>query len=439
MAYSETAILINVIVSSTFAVFGTFGNILVIAAFFSVRSLRTINNIFVLQLAFVDLTKASFTLTVKSVNQAKGTTSIGDGFCEVTGMLRTIGSCQSAVLLAAIATVRYVKVVRPRSFSKLFTLKRTLIYCAMICGSTMLLAVLPVVGLGKYTYSKSHGACFVTWAKINIAFRSIYYVINVGISFPVLIFCYYNIFTRLREHSRAITPRIGRKGRSTVSPPEIKLTKADEDARRDEKATKLYPRKRNELQEADGKSIFADSDKVRSERNVANDSSLQMAKNDVQWLDKPRCANERTTNMGVRKKAKKDKLWFRLKRERSDVELEVTKVMFAIFIAYAVCWLPAAVVNILNLSQVIDIHGNVLLLIVTLVDLKVCLNPLIYGIGSKQFRHAFLHVLIRRTSEQDTVSANGPGTSAKIPSSEEPSIFDDNKGDLHEVHESACV
>ena len=416
MTYSEDAIKVNIVASSLFAFFGTFGNILVIAAFFSVRSLRTITNIFVLQLAFVDLTKASFTLTIKAVNQAQGTSSMSDGFCEITGILRVIGSCQSAVLLAAIATVRYFKVVRPRRYGKFFTMKRTLIYCSVICGGTLLLALLPVIGLGKYTYSQSHGACFVTWAERNIPFRSIYYMFNVGLTFPVLIFCYYNIFRRLREHSRAITPRLGRKGRSATSPPKIMVTKAAADQKRGEKKVDKYPQTGQIGKEPDPScNIEETSDRAPGKGLRKDSSSFELKQYGKHLaLDAPNVNKvERECKGNNESKGKKS-----TKRSRSDVELEVTKVMFAIVVAYTVCWFPAMVVNILNLSKAVPIPGDVLLLIVTLVDLKVCLNPMIYGIGSRQFRKAFLQVLQRRKNEQDSLSLSRPCSSARVPSAD---------------------
>lgn len=420
--------LINITASSIFAIFGTFGNILVIIAFFSVRSLRTINNIFVVQLAIVDLIKASFTLTVKSVNQARGATSMDDGICEITGMLRAIGSCQSAVLLAAIAVVRYFKVVRPRYFDKIFTLKKTLLFCSAICGGTFLLALLPVIGLGKYTFSKSHGACFVTWAKENIAFRSIYYLFNVGITFPVLVVCYLSIFRKLRDHSRAITPRIPRKGKSIINAPKIKITHPE-----DGKNGKSEIDRPKGVVDNDGDSEQANEDSVKN-----SPAGIMSGKRHLEVYESS-VTGSKGKSTAKRVRMRRAKSWFRMRREKSDVEVEVTKVMFAIVVAYVVCWIPAAVVNILNLSKVVAIPGDVLLLIVTLVDLKVCLNPLIYGIGSKQFRNAFLQVLLRKQREQDTLSVSGNGSSSKVQSQDDTSKSDDSASSINDTQTIASL
>ncbi len=321
-------------------------------------------------------------------------------FCQISGMLRTIGSCQSAVLLATIAVVRYFKVVRPRTFDKIFTLKKTLMYCSFIFGGTFLLALLPVVGLGKYRFSKSHGACFVNWDRINLAFRSIYYLFNVGITFPVLIFCYLKIFQKLREHSRAVTPRIKRKARSAVARPKIEISAV---------TVGNDPLRMGSLENIEDSVEARNSLAVRQatalSRPVKSGSSFN---SDAVKLENE-CAGKKKHKLRVKVPSR----WFRMKREKSDVELEVTRVMFAIVVAYVCCWMPAFLVNILSLSKVVAVPQDIKLLIVTLVDLKVCLNPLIYGIGSKQFRNAFLAVL-RRRRERDSGSTMSQSGSSRF-------------------------
>ncbi len=84
------------------------------------------------------------------------------------------------------------------------------------------------------------------------------------------------------------------------------------------------------------------------------------------------------------------------KNNSHSMEHEITVVMFAIVVVYAMCWIPAFIVNILNLSKAVEIPKSALMFIVTLLDANVCLNPLIYGVGSKQFRTAFAAILHRR-------------------------------------------
>lgn len=75
-----------------------------------------------------------------------------------------------------------------------------------------------------------------------------------------------------------------------------------------------------------------------------------------------------------------------LGRSLSKQEYQFTKLMILIFLAYIVCWFPAAVVNVMALINTCNVSEMWYAVIVTMVELKSCLNPLIYGIGNGQYR-----------------------------------------------------
>ena len=77
------------------------------------------------------------------------------------------------------------------------------------------------------------------------------------------------------------------------------------------------------------------------------------------------------------------------KRNRTKLskqEYQMTKLMIFIFLAYIVCWFPAAIVNVAALIDTCNVPKIWYCVIVTMVELKSCLNPLIYGIGNRQYR-----------------------------------------------------
>lgn len=343
---SGTGITLNIIISGIICVLGTIGNACVIFAYIKVPSIRTVNNIFVTQLAIVDFLKACFILPLKVANQAQQKTSMNSKFCPIFGMLRVICSSQSALVLATVAVVRFWKVVRPYKFHTVFSTRRTMFCCASLVLVTFLLSLLPIIGVGQYRYSFSHGACFVDWSSENIAFRSIYYVFTVGIPLPVLLYCYTKIFKLLRTHRRLIAPTVNRNANDEIE---------------------IRNRRIAPLRLDDGKRDFFASEHITSSPQPANRNP------------------SRHSQVNTDKEPKKP---------RNDFEVVVTHVMFAIVIAYVICWTPAFITNILNLSNAVHFPSDVLLLAVTLVDLKVFLNPLIYIITHKRFRKRFLHAFI---------------------------------------------
>ena len=80
-------------------------------------------------------------------------------------------------------------------------------------------------------------------------------------------------------------------------------------------------------------------------------------------------------------------------------ERQVTRLMMVIFIAYCLCWIPAAIVNAMALYHKHKANDKIPLIskyvIVTLVELKCALNPLIYGLGNRKYRRALKDMLMK--------------------------------------------
>eukprot|EP00794_Sanderia_malayensis_P007955 gene7955-8812_t len=205
------------------AIFAVIGNSLIIYVFCKVKSLRTVNNTFLCQLAVVDLTKAVVILPVKAHTQLHSVENLGF-FCQIAGFVSTVTFVLSALLLAAVAVVRYFKIVGTRNYSKVFTKRRTVYYSIAMLAATTVLALLPIVGLGEYTYSSHHGVCFAKWAEENIAFRSLFYAFTMGLCYPVLIVCYGSIFSKLRRHRNSIVANLRVQPNAMITTSTLKTT-----------------------------------------------------------------------------------------------------------------------------------------------------------------------------------------------------------------------
>ena len=338
----STGTTINVGITVIMAVTGSLGNLLIILSFLRVNALWTVNNIFILQFSISDFVKTTFTLTYKAYNQAQDTTELKSAICPITGMITTIGFTQPVLALSAIALVRYFKVCKPWLFEKIFTMSKAKWYCVGIFGITFLLSLLPLSGVGIYAYSKYHGVCFTDWRPENTVFRSLLYVFTMGIPYPILIYCYVMIFKTLRQHGKNISA-------SFQSIPAQSQSESEED-------------------KPQGKTLKPNNNTLKpqivSSRASVSENVLT-------------CGGPAVRVMIGAKKYK-----------MSQMEIQVTKVMFVIVVAYTICWLPPCIATFMTLGGFAT-PDSVLITIVTLADLKSCLNPFIYGIGSRQFRDAF--------------------------------------------------
>ena len=152
-----TAVLIVLI-----AVAGLIGNSMIILAVSFSRKLQTTTNVFVTNLAVVDLL-TSFILiwyTVGALGGGEWPIPRTDWMCEVTGfsILAFIGT--STHNLAFIALNRLIRITKPRWYRKIFTPRKLTVLLAMIwivpAGSFI---VVLATGRGAFGYNKRNHIC----------------------------------------------------------------------------------------------------------------------------------------------------------------------------------------------------------------------------------------------------------------------------------------
>ena len=457
-----TFVIFNALISACISLFGAIGNILIIIAFIKTKSLQTVNNVFLFQVAIVDFTKAVFILSVKAYTELADEHYVASYYCPFSGFISCITFVHSAMLLAAIAVVRYVKIVKTRSFETMFTRKRMVYYCVGLAASTTILAILPLVGVGEYAYSDYHGVCFTNWESKNAVFRSLFYVYIMGLCFPVIIFCYAYIFLSLRKHKQRIldNARLARK-RSAQKAASLKaalVQKKKEGSYRIMKSSSnlpvvTEPGKEQNSANDEKKSLewnvkleVGKSEKVPGD-NDGNNHDDDLTDNNSKSLDEnakqpePAKQTGRTDNetkessnqLTVKDtptengRPKSRKITFPAlvtKKEKEtgsnggrkaklssrviNKEIRITKVMFTVVIAFCVCWLPAFFANVLLLTNAVHISPTGRYVVITLVDMKVLLNPLIYGIWNKQFRRALKSIFVNVIA--DVSSAREPNS-----------------------------
>ena len=413
-------------------------------AFLQTKPLQTVNNVFLFQLAIVDFTKAAFILTVKTYTQLRAEQYVAGFYCPFSGFISCVTFIHSALLLAAIAAVRYVKIVKPKAFERLFSRRRMICYCSGLAFATTILALLPIFGVGRYDYSKPHGVCFTSWADENQTFRTLFYVYVMGICYPVLVFCYSFIFYSLRKHKKRIllNAKMARR-RSAQKAATLAQQKKEASYRKMESTSNLEEAVQANTDEAveDGDDIKVGQDgetKVvrwnlaleietketnASENNEedANAKNEEVAENGIaceehcrekkESVQKPLKENDelaKTRKVSVPEKGSKAKdSSSSLSRHAIRNEIRVTKIMFVVVITFSICWLPAFFTTVIEFAVGHIIPENALIIIITLVDMKVLLNPLVYGIWNKQFRQALKALFLKGVAAVSSSTRDG--------------------------------
>ena len=454
----------NAIVSALISFGGIVGNLLIIASFYAKKSLRNVNNIFLVQLACIDFTKAVFILIPKVYTQLSWQCKISAGYCPISGFISTLSFIHSALLLAAIAVVRYVKMVHTSSFDAVFATRNLICYCLFLAIQTVTLGIVPFLGAAEYKYSPYHGVCFTNWSSKNKGFRITFYVYTIGICYVAILLSYTRIYIKLRAHNSATMASL--HSAKSMSP--IRCNGDNQEGKDPHVGVEGTYRQREEGNHVENVSNISNqlSDNIEKEMSGASLEEEQDKRNVEVLEDDDSCGNNDSENIstvideevrvdglneldidikeGLESSMEEDerakshnapkreenprsselltsclnnalrKIRGRKQGSDKDIrasrlflsELKVTKIMFLIVVAYTVCWVPAFIINVYMFDQLREndrentkeVSPNVLYLIITLVDLKVFVNPVIYGIVNPQFRKG-IKSLIRRVMQ----------------------------------------
>ena len=386
---------INASINGFISMFSIVANSILIVTFARTKSIQNTTNMFLIELSISDLMKATLILPVKVYNQFNDINTFDNSYCQVSGVITTFTTILAVGYLAMIAVVRYYKILKWDVFERVFSLSRGILYSSFIITMVFALALLPVVGVGQYSYSKFHGACFTNWEQHNILFRSMFYVCNIGISFPILIFCYWKIFGFLRIHKKRLFPdqteksgevrmttmtRTQEDRETTLCPIDVHIVETFASENRQDMLTTAHPN--------------GTLDNLKENTDLAMDIKCS---SDVELPTLEEVVNDIDR---VRTSKSKEIQHPRKKLKLARQEINITWILFIGVVGYAICWMPATITTILSFSKVIKPSEIHLYAIVTMVEMKLLLNPIIYGVLNSQFRQAVKALICRHVRAQ---------------------------------------
>ena len=338
------------------------------------KKLRNMNNTTVTMLSICDIMRGVFIMLIKTYNHYTLATDLIEPLCSITAVASAFTFVFNPLLLALIAFIRYSKII-PWSKNKLELTKSK--YKLVSLGLALLalcFSILPWLGVGKYEYSKPHGVCFAKWNKENYEFRFILYSIVIGMAFPILSLSYTKLYLVLRKHRKNLLETFGPKCStrykdSNTTTNNMKTLSVNGFCTSNIQLENLKVEV-NTSGEKKPTVYSSFSSKIRSTSRLVPYKVAVIT-------EKTRARATTVLNL----KTKVEQLL-------TCQEYHVTKLMIMIFIAYCICWMPAAIVNVVALTEPNSVPDSCLTFIVTFVELKTALNPIIYGFGNRNYRKA---------------------------------------------------
>ena len=186
------------IVLSSFFCLGVAGNLLIVTTIATTRSLHTVPNIYICNLAASDLTLCTVAMPSTLVGYSL---QIPEEVCEVLAQI--IFSCiiVSLMSITMVAVNRYVLVVLHRNYyAAIYTTKNVARSIAAIWLLGIAYGLPPHFGFGEYEYNAKMGGCFLRQDTVESwMFTKIF---GMGLAFLpamlVSLFCYINIGAAFR-------------------------------------------------------------------------------------------------------------------------------------------------------------------------------------------------------------------------------------------------
>ena len=322
-AESTVLLLINVI--------GILGNLcLCIAVYRGVTLRGTCTNILIVALSVADLVVSLVAMPMSASALICGKWYFTNLGCQIQGFIVHLLAFVSLQVMAITAFSRYLRVIRPSCFQKLFTKKRTLgMVVFSFSLSSAFLAFLTFRRGASFIFHPHKALCVMKFRSI---FDSRLFTVITGVTFvltpaAVIIACYSKISHAIRHHNRKMSKRTLRERSSIDTGSTVHST------------IRLSP---------------------QAAVRQLNVDTLPGQKNSAV-----------STSDANRNKCGTSKL--------SVVEIKITKTVFVLILAFATCWIPCFTIDIIDTQITGWLDRKLYLTYTILAYLSSAVNPLIYG------------------------------------------------------------
>lgn len=120
--------------------------------------------------------------------------------CQINAFLVMEFLLAAMFTICAISVNRYVKIVKPRWYARLFNDETISKIITAIWGLPLLFAVPPLLGWSKYTFDPGKAICFFKTDHVG-SYGLTVGVVTMGITVPIILYCYFWVFKVVGVHS----------------------------------------------------------------------------------------------------------------------------------------------------------------------------------------------------------------------------------------------
>ena len=189
---------------------GAIANSFICRCILSHRSLRTITNSFIFNLAATDFLLSVLCMPFALVSAIAGIWVFGEVMCVLTGFLLSVLCITSILTLALVAIDRYLAICRPLKYCTLITHRTSLAMIVYVWMQASVCAIMPVLGWGEgYVFVAEESICRPSFGKPSVdnGYTIFLFLTCFVAPFSVIAFTYVSILSTASRQFRRVHHR----------------------------------------------------------------------------------------------------------------------------------------------------------------------------------------------------------------------------------------
>ena len=337
------------------------GNVSLFLIVYKNPNLRTITNMFILNLAAADILVSVLSMPVTMVTVVNGCWVFGHTACVALGYFTILSFIASVMSLGMIAINRYFYIVKWNTYTINFTRRKVLLYAAGVWFLSMSLASPPLLGWAEYRFIPGKSYCFVYWPS-NIYFM--YFMITVCFFGPLLVmaFSYYNILNFTRNLKMKVEVL-----RDNLTPPPLQQQQE--------------PEKKDKAQEKSAPIIIElDGDEIER-------AQIEMHNCDNPGTIKVCSEADRVKSLEIKSQLSRNVKW-----KLSPEEEKMTNTFLLVLALFIICWAPFAMTMFFDVYYPRPLPRSINIVSLLLGYLNSMCNPILYGMRNAVFKQGFVNL-----------------------------------------------
>ena len=356
-------------------------NFLMLFVLYRRRDLRTIPNLFVLNLSVGNFLLAVTVLPVFVATLAKGKWLFSETFCKIYGYQSNLLFAITLFTITAISLNRYVLIRYLSKYKRIFNVKLVL---QIICGIWICCAILssaPLIGWGHFSFNAQTAMCHTDTSGSSFKITADAFML---VDITTVVFCHVRIVQTVKAHRRKITANLIYARNSA---PKEEWHKIDETCNRENKDNTSPPPK----QRAIGNDYEGNQISRRLQRQ--HSSNLQEKQDNVVAATASVNPNEKdiVTVLFKRENKEQQPRGPHTRELRGD-EIHITRTTSLIVLVFCVCWLPSFFLDSMEsfgvfAPRILRLAG------IYLIFLDSVLGPFIYAMRVRKLKKALINVL----------------------------------------------